>query len=204
MSSVYNGANTYPTGVTIPDDGDNKAAASVDVAIEGLADRTAYLKARLDGTSSGAHLNTPTIDNPTLTGTVAVGSATFSGTVTGDGGASFPGVVVAGAVATSEALQPDSNATASVPPKSLYITIILTGDRTFQMDLGIPGQVVRFVSFEAAHTLTIKNQAGVTMTDPSGNNLVLKAAAAGFFNWVEIVYSHLAGDKWIYAGGVPN
>lgn len=204
MSETYDGANSYPTSITIADDGDNKAVVSVDVALEGLADRTAYLKARLDGTSPGAHLDMPTIDDPTLTGTVGVAGAIFSGTVTGDGGAVFPGFVTAGGLAVSEALVPDSNSTASVPAKGIYLVIVLTGDRTFQMDVGIPGQVARFVSFEAAHTLTIKNQAGVTMQDPSGNNLVLKAAAAGFFNELEIVYSHLAGDKWIYAGGTPN
>lgn len=204
MSETYDGLNSYPTSITIADDGDNKAVASVDVALEGLADRTAYLKARLDGTSPGAHLDTPTIDDPTLTGAINVGTATFAGTVQGDGSAIFPGVVEVGQITVGEALQPDSNATASVPAKAIYLTIILTGDRTFQMDLGIPGQIVRFISFEAAHTLTIKNQLGATMQDPSGNNLVLKAGASGFFNWVEIVFSHLAGDKWIYAGGTPN
>jgi hypothetical protein len=204
MSETYAGVNSYAVEITIPDDGDDKAVVSVDVSIEGLADRTAYLKARLDGTSPGAHLDTPTIDDPTLTGTVAVGTATFSGTVTGDGGASFPGVVSVGALAESEALVPDSDATAAVPAKATYLAIILTGDRIFQMDLGLPGQRVRFVSFEAAHTLTIKNQAGVVMTDPSGNSLILKAAAAGFFNSLEIMFSHVAGDKWIYIGGVPN
>jgi hypothetical protein len=48
MSSIYNGTNSYPTGMTIPDDGDPRNAASANVALEALADRTTYLKTRLD------------------------------------------------------------------------------------------------------------------------------------------------------------
>ncbi len=47
MSTTYNGADTYPTSLTIPADGDPKPAASVNVAIEGLADRTTNLKGRV-------------------------------------------------------------------------------------------------------------------------------------------------------------
>jgi hypothetical protein len=39
-------ASNYPLLITIPSDGDNIDAASVNVAFEGLADRTAYLAAR--------------------------------------------------------------------------------------------------------------------------------------------------------------
>lgn len=46
--SVYNGNDTFPTGVTITDDGDNKSASSVDVPFEGLADRTKWLKTGLE------------------------------------------------------------------------------------------------------------------------------------------------------------
>lgn len=47
MSTTYNGADAYPTSLTIPADGDPKPAASVNVAIEGLADRTTNLKGRV-------------------------------------------------------------------------------------------------------------------------------------------------------------
>ena len=44
MPTPYAGANSFPADITIPSDGDAKPAASVNAAIEGLADRTAYLK----------------------------------------------------------------------------------------------------------------------------------------------------------------
>lgn len=47
MSSTYAGnPATFPATVTIPDDGDARNAASVNVPLEGLADRTANLNAR--------------------------------------------------------------------------------------------------------------------------------------------------------------
>ncbi len=50
MSSVYNGnPAVYPTGITIPSDGDGPGihAADVNVAFEGLADRTAFSNAAI-------------------------------------------------------------------------------------------------------------------------------------------------------------
>lgn len=45
MSSTYAGNSaSYPTNITIPSDGDDMDAASVNAAFEGLADRTARLK----------------------------------------------------------------------------------------------------------------------------------------------------------------
>lgn len=44
MSSTYAGASSFPTNITIPDDGDPRTAASVNVAFEGLADRTVWAK----------------------------------------------------------------------------------------------------------------------------------------------------------------
>jgi hypothetical protein len=67
MSSTYAGANSYPTSVTIPSDGDVKGAASVNVALESLADRTRYLRGFVDGSSPGA-----TLLSPTLNGTITV------------------------------------------------------------------------------------------------------------------------------------
>jgi hypothetical protein len=46
MSSTYAGANTFPATITVLDDGDAANAASVAPALEGLADRTAYLQTR--------------------------------------------------------------------------------------------------------------------------------------------------------------
>lgn len=45
--STYGGSNTFPSLITIPDDGDVIDASSVDVPLEGLADRTVYLKTNL-------------------------------------------------------------------------------------------------------------------------------------------------------------
>jgi hypothetical protein len=47
MGHAYAGADSFPTDYTIPDDGDARTAASVDVAFEALGDRTIYLKNRL-------------------------------------------------------------------------------------------------------------------------------------------------------------
>jgi hypothetical protein len=44
VSSTYAGTATYPATITMPDDGDPANAASVSAPMEGLADRTAYLK----------------------------------------------------------------------------------------------------------------------------------------------------------------
>jgi hypothetical protein len=44
MSTLYDGDNTlFPTSLTIPSDGDAKPVSSINPALEGLADRTAYL-----------------------------------------------------------------------------------------------------------------------------------------------------------------
>lgn len=45
MSTTYAGDETnFPTDVTLPSDGDPKDASSINVPLEGLADRTAWLK----------------------------------------------------------------------------------------------------------------------------------------------------------------
>jgi hypothetical protein len=44
MSSTYNGADVFPTGVTIPDDADAPTASAFNVPLEGIADRTINLK----------------------------------------------------------------------------------------------------------------------------------------------------------------
>jgi len=48
MSTQYAGNDSFPSDYTIPDDGDARAAVSVNVALEALGDRTAWLKPRLD------------------------------------------------------------------------------------------------------------------------------------------------------------
>lgn len=54
MPTTYSGDPTsYPTAITIPSDGDPKPAASILVAVEGIADRTANLAApRFDATKT--------------------------------------------------------------------------------------------------------------------------------------------------------
>jgi hypothetical protein len=48
MSTTYAGdENNYPASITIPSDGDLKPAATVNVALEGLADRTAAITKNL-------------------------------------------------------------------------------------------------------------------------------------------------------------
>jgi hypothetical protein len=47
MSTPYAGVNVYPASFTIPDDGDAENAASINVALQALGDRTASLNARL-------------------------------------------------------------------------------------------------------------------------------------------------------------
>lgn len=49
MSTEYTGFNSFPATITVPDDGDETAAASVVVALEQLADRTKYLEAIVTG-----------------------------------------------------------------------------------------------------------------------------------------------------------
>lgn len=47
MSSIYTGANVYHASATIPSDGDDETAASVDAPLEAALDNTAYLRARV-------------------------------------------------------------------------------------------------------------------------------------------------------------
>ncbi len=47
MSTPYAGSDTYPDDFLIPDDADAEDASSVNVALEALGDRTAYLALRL-------------------------------------------------------------------------------------------------------------------------------------------------------------
>lgn len=48
MPTTYAGNNVFPSAITIPSDGDNKPAASVNVSLEGLADRTTWLEQRVN------------------------------------------------------------------------------------------------------------------------------------------------------------
>lgn len=52
VSSTYAGNDFFPDEITEPSDGNTKPAASVDVAIEGLADRTMWLRNRMFGGKS--------------------------------------------------------------------------------------------------------------------------------------------------------
>lgn len=73
MSTTYGGANTYPANITLPSDGDVKNAASVNVPLEGLADRTAYLYARSGAyrvVSVSEYAHTSLNDVPALSDTI--------------------------------------------------------------------------------------------------------------------------------------
>lgn len=48
MATPYAGANAFPASYLIPDDGDVRSAASVNVALEALGDRTVYLYDRIN------------------------------------------------------------------------------------------------------------------------------------------------------------
>lgn len=48
MGSQYAGAPVYPSDFTIPDDGDPQNASTMNVALEAIGDRTAYMKVRTD------------------------------------------------------------------------------------------------------------------------------------------------------------
>lgn len=72
MSTPYAGnPAAFPTDYLIPDDGESKNATSVNVALEALGDRTAYLKARAINTIAGV---------PQSTGPVAATFSTASAT----------------------------------------------------------------------------------------------------------------------------
>lgn len=64
MSVTYAGADSFPSNITIPSDGDDDTAAAVDVALEGLADRTAWIKNRL--AAAGGVLDLQTVKIHTL------------------------------------------------------------------------------------------------------------------------------------------
>lgn len=82
---VTAGKGTWPDLITIPDDGDPRAAASVNVALEGLADRTQWLAEHsinfVDGASYVTSISLIDLTTVTTTGDIEVGGAL---TVTGD------------------------------------------------------------------------------------------------------------------------
>jgi hypothetical protein len=61
MSVTYAGSDAFPPNITIPSDGDDDTAAAVDVALEGLADRTAWIKARLSAAGGNVDFDTVTV-----------------------------------------------------------------------------------------------------------------------------------------------
>lgn len=92
------GANTFPASITSPDDGVADTAADVNVTLEGLADRTVYLKTRVDvlvadtpefflanyQVCAGSNLTTTTLVQPTtMHFALQFGSFGASGTGTG-------------------------------------------------------------------------------------------------------------------------
>lgn len=75
--STYAGVPSYPATLTLPDDGPGKSrtAGSVNVPLQGLADRAAYLKAQIDllnaATAWLRYLNWPVVVNIAGAGSVA-------------------------------------------------------------------------------------------------------------------------------------
>lgn len=69
MSTTYAGTDVFPITITLPADGDPPVVASVNVPLEGLADRTAYLKSVTDSMDGVAYRNfqTPIINDTTST-----------------------------------------------------------------------------------------------------------------------------------------
>ncbi len=99
MSTTITGNDVYGASLTIPSDGDKRNAASVNVALQALADRTTWLKNRTAGASrliSVAQFGTAGATNATFwtapnwpaTAIFLVGGAvtlaTIGGTVVGD------------------------------------------------------------------------------------------------------------------------
>lgn len=80
MSSTYNGINVFPASITIPSDGDLADAGSVNISLEGLADRTTYLNNFITGTNPGAQLVSPSLINPNFVGVIS-----FANPLIGDG-----------------------------------------------------------------------------------------------------------------------
>jgi hypothetical protein len=57
MSSTYAGNNVFPANITEPSDGEPPVVASVNVPLEGLADRTIWLKTRTDAADGAPFRN---------------------------------------------------------------------------------------------------------------------------------------------------
>lgn len=81
MPTPYSGADAFPASYNIPSDGDTRNVASVNVALEALGDRTAYLHNRL-----GAHfmrtVAVHTEDDTAFPPTLQWSSSTTAGTFT--------------------------------------------------------------------------------------------------------------------------
>lgn len=80
MGHQYSGTPVYPSSFQIPDDGDAKNAASVDVALEALGDRTQYLK------TQKLSVGTPTVYITSQTITVPAGCRLLHYSMYGGGG----------------------------------------------------------------------------------------------------------------------
>lgn len=89
MSHVLTEASTYAANVTVPDDGDDLLAASVEAPFQVVADRTKYLKAHVDLLEAANHYGRYTVSgspgsgaNFTLTAVAANGLTLASNEVT--------------------------------------------------------------------------------------------------------------------------
>lgn len=213
MSSPYSGANTFPASITIPSDGDLASAASVNVALESLADRTVNLQGFINGSNPG-----PTFLNPILLGTLTI----LTGSLEGDGTFLFisqPGetTIILGPSIFSAGNQHRVDGIFSIAPSGQFIvqsggsitvnsgatqTINGTQDVFGKIALHTPGYI-RFRIFDGAPTPssqtfsiangdefffdpTVTNML-ITMADPTEDGLRVRFTVVGATNTTNTV-----------------
>jgi hypothetical protein len=183
MPSNYAGNNAaFVANIQIPSDGDDKPAASVNAALEGLADRSAYLKALLNGIHSFA-----TIKEGIFTGLAQV----FQSPLVMDPGGYFVDLEAAAAnVDTTYDLTADGN----------IIIVdggVLSAPRAYTFNkTGVQvGARCRIYTFETTHALTVKDHAGGTLA------VLLNGGAPGEYEWIDIIRRGGAIDDWTLCGG---
>lgn len=168
MGEQYAGDDTvFPEDFTIPDDGDDEDASSVDVALEALGDRTAYLKEHSPRLQT-AEFTTPGTHNWTAPARVtrvrargvggggSGGAGTF-GSLAGDGGGSGGGGARQG------------EGEVEVVPGDVYVVTVAAGGASPPSNTS--GNDGEDSSFAGVTTLTFYGAGGGGKgTDPSGDN----------------------------------
>ncbi|KYG11402.1 hypothetical protein BE21_57470 [Sorangium cellulosum] len=141
--STITGDNVFPADFEGPDDGDDRDAAGTLIGMEALADRTVYLKNRLEG--NGA----VTISDLTVTG-----NADFQADVNVDGELTASEVTT-GSVATEDIIS-DSYLVASRTVERCYEGACETDDSwSFQEDGVTPNQFLWIATATGTHKLKI-------------------------------------------------